>query len=84
MINVALANDDTYDLFVSAVDNNVRPPAEVFNARINEHKSSVFFQVQEDADGKGKIHWKASRTDGTASNEGDYRPVEGEQVPVST
>jgi hypothetical protein len=73
MINVALANDDTYDLFVSAVDNNVRPPAEVFNARINE-----------DADGKGKIHWKASRTDGTASNEGDYRPVEGEQVPVST
>ena len=42
MINIALANDDTYDLFVSAVDNNVRPPAEVFNARINEHQSSAF------------------------------------------
>jgi hypothetical protein len=84
MINIALANDDTYDLFVSAVDNNVRPPVEVFNARINEHQSSAFFQVQEDGNGKGKIHWKASRTDGTASNEGDYTPVEGEQVPVST
>lgn len=84
MIDVEIENADTQDLFVWVYDLNTANQQMVLaGARINEHQSSVV-QIQEDGNGKGRIHWRAVRaSDASRSREGDASPAARDAVSVT-
>ena len=84
MITGEIENADTDDLFVWANDLNTSDQQMVLDGvRINEHQSSVI-EIQEDGNGKGRVHWRAVRAnDASKVREGDCSPVSREVVPVS-
>jgi hypothetical protein len=61
MVQITLYNNDTVDLFVSAIDNNQPSSPIVFpNQRLNQGQTSSLVSVQEDGNGNASISWTAT------------------------
>ena len=85
MIQVNVNNNDTADIFVSMVDNNTQPPAQVMNSqRLNAQSAAVQVSLQEDGNGSGNVTWTAVRcADSTISKQETDTPANLDTVQVS-
>jgi hypothetical protein len=82
-VDVNISNDGTEDIVITVYDMNAHPERVVLaNARINGF-SSLPISLIADADGKGRLSWKATNTDPVFRRCGHSTEAVGNAASVS-
>jgi hypothetical protein len=82
MISIAIANDDSVDLFVSVTDENTSPPNTLPTFRVNAGQSSAI-QVQEDGNGLFRIDTVATDANDSSRSQSVFGRSGSPGDPVS-